>query len=517
MITTLRDHLQIAANEAVHTALINYDRRHGYRGAEHHFTLSKGATDSEWGRLLGGFHLVGDLYSALVIDIRPEAVNVFTKELGIIPLKWSAFSEWLRYINENRRGFPPRKFTDIVKVGDVIRIQRVNEDGWRLAQVPAVAGALVSMDPRHGDLFALVGGFDFFHSKFNRATQARRQPGSGFKPFIYSAAINAGYTAASFIDDAPIEIPVPELDMVWRPQNYTRNFRGPMRLREALAQSRNLVSVRLLQAIGINKAVRHISRFGYSGEQLPRNFSLALGTGVMTPLELASGYAVFASGGFRVEPNFIDRIETSNGEVVVDLRHLPESDAEREEDLETAAEAQPETAGAEPSRKRVISAQNAYIINSMLQDVIRSGTGKAAKVLGRSDLSGKTGTTNDQRDSWFTGYNSQIVTTAWMGFDSNKPLCNNETGARLALPMWIQFMKTPLQGMPESPMKQPPGLVTVRIDPKTGLQTSAGNPGGIFEVFIANTVPRKQVWVGKTGDSASPADAAPQSVTEKLF
>jgi penicillin-binding protein 1A len=439
---------------------------------------------------------------------------VFAAEMGLIELKWSAIS-WARpLIDENRRGATPKKTADVMKPGDIIRIQRTDDGSWRLAQVPKAEGALISMDPQTGALLALVGGFDFSRSKFNRVTQARRQPGSAFKPFLYSAALDSGYTAASFVNDAPIEFAIPELDKIWRPQNYTRNFRGPMRLREALAHSRNLVSIRLLQAIGIKKALRRISRFGFSGRQVPRNFSLALGTGVMTPMELISGYTILANGGFPAQPNFIVRVEKGDGEVVEDrtaqlqCAHCVEDQGPEAET--TAAAGAPSAQPVPPPQpQRAISAENAWITSSMLQDVIKYGTGKAARVLNRNDLSGKTGTTNDQRDAWFTGYNSRIVTTAWVGFDNNQPLGDKETGGRAALPMWIRFMKTALEGMPESPQEQPSGLVTMRIDPNTGNQTSAGNPQGIFEVFSSESTPRQQAPAG--------VDTRQESLTEQLF
>jgi penicillin-binding protein 1A len=514
--TTISDRLQDAARDSVHANLMDYDRRHGYRGPEHRFTLSKESTDSEWSRLQTGFRPIGDLHPALITEVNPSSVTAFAAETGLIELKWSGMS-WARpYIDENSRGASPKKTTDVVKPGDVVRIQRTDDGGWRLTQIPKVEGALVSLDPNTGAVLALVGGFDFSRSKFNRVTQARRQPGSGFKPFLYSAALDVGYTAASFVNDAPIEFAIPELDKIWRPQNYTRNFRGPMRLREALAHSRNLVSIRLLQSIGIKRALKRISRFGFSGRQVPRNFSLALGTGVMTPMELISGYTIFANGGFPVQPNFIARIEKGDGEVVEDrtaqlqCAHCVGDPGTGAPETTASAGTSSDQPAPPPLPQRAISAENAWIISSMLQDVIKYGTGKAARVLGRNDLSGKTGTTNDQRDAWFTGYNSRIVTTAWIGFDDNQPLGDKETGGKAALPMWIQYMKTALDGMPESTLEQPTGLVTARIDPNTGSPTSAGDPRGIFEVFSAESKPSKQAPPNRT-------ETRQDSLTEQLF
>ncbi len=508
--TTFRNNLQRAAENALHKTLLDYDQRHGYRGPIHHYDLSKGAEESEWKRLLEGSTPVGGLSPALVIHVAEEAVTAYAADIGLALIQWPDLAWAYPFIDENRRGPAPKHAKHIVRPGDVIYLQETDQGGWRLAQIPQVEGALVSLDPNDGAILALVGGFDFSRSKFNRATQGNRQPGSSFKPFIYSAALESGYTPASLINDAPVVFSIP--GFVWRPENYTRKYYGPTRLRDALAFSRNLVSIRLLQAIGINRAIRHASRFGFEAEQLPRNLSLALGTGSVTPLELAAGYAILANGGYQIEPYFIARIETENGDVV--MQHDPPRVCRECE--ETVELQDPNTEQLPGNRaKRVISAQNTWIMQSMMQDVIRRGTAKAARVLSRTDLAGKTGTTNDHHDAWFSGYNTQIITTTWVGFDQNQSLGKGETGAKAALPMWIDFMKIALQGMPESTLPPPSRVLTARSEAKTELLTGASDPTDAFEVFPDDSVSKKRhtATPSTLGDTTSKSE----KITEQLF
>jgi penicillin-binding protein 1A len=351
--------------------------------------------------------------------------------------------------------------------------------------------------------------------------QARRQPGSNFKPFIYSAALEKGFTAASFINDAPIVFDAPGLESAWRPENYSGRYYGPTRLREALINSRNLVSIRLLRAIGIDYALDYVARFGFRADELPRNLSMALGSGEVSPWQLVAGYAVLANGGHRVEPYFIERIEDSDGQqlfaasppTVCAVCEQIELDADGEPtDLETLVNMQ--NLPPQHPAPRVIAAENAWIMNSMMQDVIRFGTGQRARSLGRQDLAGKTGTTNDQKDAWFSGFNADLVTTVWVGFDRVAPLGRRETGAQAALPMWIDFMKVALEDAPESTMERPPGLVTVRIDPDTGLLAGADNPNAIFESFREGHVPPR----GDSGPAAiGGGDRAATTLPEQLF
>jgi len=511
VVTTIGDAYQPAAQEALQAGLIGYDRRHGYRGPEAHHDLPPGAGESDWKRILADYPSIGALRPALVVGIRDRSVMAFNTDSGLFTLDWEGLS-WARpYVDEAHRGPAPKRAGDILQAGDVIRLH-VDDNGlFTLAQIPKAEGAVVLLDPANGEVLALSGGFDFSLSKFNRATQARRQPGSGFKPFIYSAALEAGYTAASIVNDAPIAFYEPGLDSVWRPRNYTRNYKGPIRLREALALSRNLVSVRLLRGIGIKRALRHIQRFGFGRDELPRNLSLALGTGGLSPLQVAAGYAVFANGGFRVTPSFIARIEHAVGEVVMEKAPEPPAEPDCRDCPKSLS---PDDAGP-GGAVRAISAQNAWIMNSMLQEVIHSGTARAAQILERHDLAGKTGTTNEHKDAWFTGYTHRLVASVWVGFDESASLGPKETGARVALPVWIRFMKRVLHGVPEAVMPEPPGLVTVRIDRDTGLVTDADNPHALFEVFRSEKIPRRHAGLPTTR-STTPTETA-ASVPEQLF
>jgi len=509
--TTLNSERQRAANSAVTSALLDYDRRHGYRGVLRHVDLAPEATEEEIAALVKDVKPVGGLIGALVIEVKEKSARIYVAGSGYADLEWEGLSWARRYASVNLRGPELETAGQLLAAGDVIRVQAVPEDLWRLAQVPQVSGALVSLRPRDGALQALVGGFDFYHSKFNRATQAQRQPGSSFKPFVYSAALNKGFTVASLFNDAPVVFDDPSLETTWRPENYSGKFYGPTRMREALTRSRNLVSIRLVRAIGPRYAARYAQRFGFRDEQLPKDLSLALGSGTATPMEMARAYSVWANGGFYIEPYFIQEIRDSQGRVIFTANPAvacADCEDEQTDGVPEEAEAgliesvvpdadsdlQTEVAAAERVpvyAERVVDAANVYLITSMLQDVIRRGTGRRAMVLGRKDLSGKTGTTNDQRDAWFCGFNTELVTTVWTGFDRAQPLGNGETGSRAALPMWIDYMGKALQGVPEATLPQPPGLVTVRIDAKTGLRLPSGQAGGLFELFRPENVPER--------------------------
>ena len=596
--TTLDSRLQHAANAALRHALIGYDVRHGYRGPERRAAAGGDARPEE---ALAGLPAVGGLLPALVTSVGEKAVTARTRDAGPIEIAFESM-EWARpYIDEDRRGGKPASAADVVQAGDVIRV-RLTEDGWSFSQLPEVEGALVSLDPEDGAIVALAGGFDFYRSKFNRATQARRQPGSSFKPFIYSAALEHGYTPASIINDAPVVFEDPSLTSAWRPENYGGKFFGPTRLRVALYKSRNLVSIRLLRDIGIEFAIEHVARFGIDVQRLPQGLSLALGSGELTPLELAAGYSVLANGGYAVEPYSIERVlDRDDAELFVaePLTVCRECEA-------AAASAQAPTtgkgveipgeagaagnadvaapgnsggagagAGVQPSggggtvvaameppggsggtgtavmeplgdpggtagagmtsptgsggtdgaaeagagetpraprhAPRVIDARNAWLMYSLMRDVIRVGTGRRARVLERGDLAGKTGTTNDLRDAWFSGFNADLVATAWVGFDRVRPLGRRETGARAALPMWIEYMREALEGTPERNIEPPEGVVTVRIDPATGHVAGASHEGTVFESFRKERVPARLVERAPRGDTGA------GTVAERLF
>jgi penicillin-binding protein 1A len=571
--TSINSRLQTAANDALRKALVEYDRRHGYRGAEAHVDLQADSVEQDWRNILSDYSTSNELYPALVIEIGEQSAVVYQRDYGRIELDWKAMS-WARSWRGDGKnpGAKPKLTSDILKVGDIVRIGRVTSDKWQLLEKPDVEGALVSLSPHDGAMLALVGGFDFSASNFNRVTQAERQPGSNFKPFNYSAALEKGFTAATLVNDAPVVFEDSGLESTWRPENYSGKVFGPTRLREALIHSRNLVSIRVLRAIGIPYAIDYASRFGFNVNKLPHDLSLALGSATITPLQLITGYAVFANGGYRVEPYFIDRIEDSDAVVVYranpaivcpDCDDQPAQDNKpaglveagmngtAETDATQTNAAQKETAqanaavmvppdgavngtdqananadpnannalAAQPVRyaKRVLDAQNVYIMTSILRDVIRRGTGRRARVLGRSDLAGKTGTTNDQRDAWFSGFNPEVVTTAWVGFDTPKTLGAYETGGRAALPMWISYMREALKGVPEKSIEQPPGLVTVRIDPETGLLVGANWPHARFEIFRAEHVPQRMAEDAPSADPTQGSAESPEEVPEQLF
>lgn len=509
VMTTVTSELQLAASKAVRGALFDYDRRHGYRGAEAKVQLAPQEDTATWHRILTKYGDSAGLQAALVLTVQDRQVVAFHDGGGVITIPWEGLSWARKYLSVDGVGAAPGKAGELVQRGDVIRVRWMAPDAdpklaktaaaagyWRLDQVPAVEGALVSLDPDDGKVLALVGGLDFEHSEFNRVTQARRQPGSNFKPFVYSAALDQGFTAASFINDAPIVFETPGLENAWRPENFSGNYFGPMRLREALTKSRNLVSIRLLRAVGIKYTLDFVQRYGFKRDELPANLSLALGTGEVTPFELVRAYAVLANGGYRVEPYFVSRIETAAGE---EFFHATPATVCREcEKLALDGDGEPADIDAlrdmqavPPSNvaPRVVAAENVWIMDSILQDVIKYGTATRARALERKDLAGKTGTTNDQKDAWFSGFNARNVTTVWVGFDRVAPLGRAETGAQAALPMWMDYMRVALDGMPETEIEQPPGVVTVRIDPDTGRLAGANNPHAIFESFRAADVP----------------------------
>ncbi len=521
--TTLDANKQGAAKEALRSALDAYDQRHGYRGAERH--LDPLPDDPH--AFLNKQAVFGHLQPALVIQVDEKTAVVQLPDDRTLVLQWDGL-EWARpYLSEDRRGPEPKTAADILRVGDLIRVSRYQrEDGteaWRLAQTPAVAGALVSLDPSDGAILALTGGYDYRLSKFNRVTQARRQPGSGFKAFIYSAALEAGFTPASLINDAPVVFDDPSLEATWRPENYSGKFFGPTRLRYALTKSRNLVSIRLLRAMGIKRALKHIARFGFDTNQLPHDLSLALGSGTVTPLEMARGYAVLANGGFLIDPYFIRQIQLDGVPVFEASPAIACDDCSQAGDsaqqptTETPAEDTTEPPPEIRQAPRVISPQNRYLMYSMMQDVITRGTATRARVLGRKDLAGKTGTTNDQRDAWFNGYNQSIVGITWVGFDNNSKLGRGEVGGRAALPAWIDYMKVALKGIPDVPPEMPDGMVIVRIDPETGLRAPAGMPGAIFEVFREENVPELAETPSPDSKGAATPSGTPSAVEQELF
>lgn len=470
--TTIDASAQAAAESGLRRALLEYDRRHGWRGAEAHLDPATGT--EEIVRALAQRAVVGGLEPAVVTEVTEQYAEVLLRsgdreQIPMAGMSWAA-----PYRSENTRGVPPARPGDVVEVGDIVRVHQ-RDGSLELSQLPDIQGALVALEPSDGAIRALVGGFDFNASKFNRAIQARRQPGSNFKPFLYAAAIDHGYTPASLINDAPVVMEDVREGEDWRPQNFSRRFYGPTRLREALYRSRNLVSIRLLRDLGIDYVREYATRFGFDATALPANLTLALGSATLTPLEIAEAYAVFANGGYRVRGFLVDRVLDADGDEVLNAApvHVPNASTDG------------------PLAERVLSEETAFIMRDMLVDVIQRGTGTKAKALGRADLAGKTGTTNDQMDAWFSGFNSEIVATSWVGFDELRSLGNKEVGGVAALPMWMYFMERVLEGTPETNPERPAGIVTARINPRTGLVLSAGAPtdGSVVEFFKEDQLP----------------------------
>lgn len=537
--TTIDSRLQLAASDALRRAVLEYDERHGYRGPLARVALEPEAdgidepAEAEWQALLADYATVAGFETGLVVGIdtvpagpavldtppadpsagtetapvEQRVARVYFSDLGVVTVGLDAVSWAARYIDDNLVDKAPTSVADVIAPGDVVRFRRTGHGQFRLAQLPEVQGALVSLDPLDGGIAALVGGFDFALSNYNRATQSKRQPGSAFKPFIYSAALENGFTTATIVNDAPIVERSEDLEAVWRPGNYSGKFSGPTRLREALVRSLNLVSIRVVRDAGVGPTIRHIRRFGFDETATPPNLALALGAGGVAPLDLAKGYATFANGGFRVEPYLIERVEDMHGNVLYEARPRVACAACEEQKEETKQPAYAASLGGaerlthEPADlypevarpERVITAQNAYLIGDMMRDVVRRGTGRRAyNTLGRQDLAGKTGTTNDRRDAWFAGFNGDLVAATWIGFDQERPLGRYEEGGRTALPMWIYFMGEGLAGIPEHVMQRPPGIVDVRINPETGLVTNDSSHS-IFEKFRIDEVPEREI------------------------
>ncbi len=538
--TTLDSRLQAAANRAVWRTMLEYDRRHGYRGPVERLDAAALADPAALDAALQRHPDPGDLRAAVVTGVEPREARLQARGGQSITLDWDGMAWAREALPADTLGPAPRSAGDVLAPGQVVYVEPLAEGRWRLAQLPTVGGAFVALDPADGAIIALVGGFDFGASKYNRAVQARRQPGSAFKPFLYSAALEKGFTPATLINDAPIVLPGGggENGMEeWRPQNITKRFYGPTPMREALVRSRNLVSIRLLRGTGIGPAIRHIGSFGFGPEAMPPNLTLALGTGSVTPLDMARGFAVFANGGWRVTPYFVAQITDQTGATVyaaspplacpdcVDA--APPDGVDAAEGVETpdaaiapAAEDAPAASGSVPPARRApraISAANAYVMTDIMTDVVQRGTAQRAKVLGRSDIAGKTGTTSDRRDAWFVGFNADLAAAAWIGFDQERSLGETEEGGHTALPMWIYFMQEALKDRPEHRLPEPPGVVRMWVSRESGAPASAGSGGAIFEVFLDGHSPeagQSLYGEGVEAESVQPPSAA---ADESLF
>ncbi|MBO3278176.1 penicillin-binding protein 1A [Pseudomonas schmalbachii] len=515
--TTVRSDLQEAANDAVQKGLQEYDQRHGYRGPE---TRLPGKTRDAWHQAIVQQRPLGGLEPAIVTQVEKSGIMVMTRDGNEETIAWDNM-KWARpYLGNNSMGPLPRQPGDVVQAGDVIRIQRKEDGALRLTQVPAAQSALVSLDPQDGAIKALIGGFSFDQSNYNRATQAKRQPGSSFKPFIYSAALDNGFTAASLVNDAPVVFYDEYLDKVWRPKNDTNTFLGPIPMREALYKSRNMVSIRILMDLGVERARKYISRFGFDLHELPPNLSMALGTATLTPLEIAGAWSTFANGGYKITPYVIERIESRDGQL---LYQANPARVPHDEPLLTASTTpvQPVTTStpsdADPqagptiepaAAERILDARTAYIMTSMLQDVIKRGTGRRALALKRDDIAGKTGTTNESKDAWFSGYNADYMTTVWVGFDQPDTLGRSEYGGNVALPIWMRYMGSALKDKPSHLLPEPAGMVSLRIDPYTGRAAPPGTPGAYFELFKNEETPPSisELSPGSSPGGGMPAD-----------
>ena len=484
--TTVSRAHQEAANAGLRSGVLEYDRRHGYRGPEGFAALPAAGPDLEDAieEALQERDIVGDLAPAVVVEASPREVTAVLRRGDVVKVS----GEGLKFA---ARALAERNPDRAIRRGAIIRLQAGDKGAWSIAQVPRVESALVALDPRNGAIFALAGGFDYNANKFNHATQAWRQPGSSFKPFIYSAALEKGFTPATVLNDAPFVIEAAKTGgQLWEPKNYDGKYEGPMRLRMALAKSKNMVSIRLLQAIGPHYAQDYVQRFGFDPKMHPAYLTMALGAGATTPLQMAGAYAVFANGGYRVKPWFISRIEDNRGEVLYT--------------------AKPEAAAADA--ERVLDERNAFIMTTLMRDVVRFGTAARAMTLGRQDLAGKTGTTNDHVDAWFAGFQGQLVAVSWIGYDTPSNLGPNETGGMAALPIWMAYAGKVLKGVPETELKAPPGVVAVNINPATGLRELSGM-SRTSEFFYQESQPP----IGEEGAVARDGSRPPDEVRNQIF
>ena len=500
--TTIKGRLQRAAQNEVVDGLLRYDKRHGYRGPERQFPLDGKDKENQleiWLSELQRAPKVDQLNPAIIKEIQEKTASFILSDGSEHQLDWEDGLKQARpYISENQVGPYPKAAADILSLGDLVRVRYEENGRWQLSQIPGVQAALVALQPNTGAILSVVGGMGFSLSKFNRATQAFRQPGSNFKPFLYSAALEHGFTAASVINDAPIVLEDIALEETWRPENDGGKFYGPTRLRWALTKSRNIVSIRLLQKLGIGNLINYAEELGIQTRDFPRDLSLALGSQTMSPMQIATAYAVLANGGFSVKPYLIAQVEKLDGEIVYQNNPavachqcIEEKDDHQELSMEEILLDNTLNKEEKVLAPRVMDARVNFIIDSILKDVIKLGTGRRALKLERGDIAGKTGTSNGPMDAWFSGYNSEIVTSTWVGFDNFTPLGRREFGGTAALPIWIEFMRQAMEDMPEKNRVTPTGVVLTRIDPITGLASKASNEKAIFEYFRIENSPTR--------------------------
>lgn len=509
---TVDSEKQREATLALRKGLEEYDRRHGFRGPIGQVGEDELKPDS-LDNLMANYPRVAELVPAVVTSVRDDdnEVDLHARGLGASVMAFNTMTWARRYKTENLTGPEPEQPSDVVAPGDVVYVKPMvvmtpepaNKDDdagensdqpiaaipdvrrVALSQVPRVQGALISLQAKTGAVEALAGGYSFSQNKYNRATQAKRQPGSTFKPFLYLSALEQGMTPATIYNDAPIVFDDSELETTWRPQNSSGQFYGPTRLREALYRSRNLVSVRLLRDLGIQNTIDYLDQLRIPTKDMQKDLSLSLGSGQLTPMDLARGFAVIANGGYDVNPYLVSSISDVNDEVMFEAPQVILCDDNCDEEQKEIEE---EDRNARITR-RLADERSVYILHSMMRDVVRLGTGRRAQALGRDDISGKTGTTNEQRDTWFGGFNHDIATTVWVGFDQPQPLGRREFGASTALPVWLDYMRVALNGEPSSLMPRPNGIVNIRIDPATGERARPGQDGAMFELFKEEDAP----------------------------
>jgi len=526
---TASSELQNSAQQAVINGLDSYDLRHGYRGALAKIDTASELSDLQAKQTLRAYINKTRFTPALIKKVHTNQLKIFTLEgtHGVIDI--TDAERAAPFININKVGETPSDLSTAFAVGDIIEVSildeptaiapplntalAINEEqpenselnpnpaqepvlNYRLEQSPAAQSALVSLRPKDGAILALSGGYNFRMSKYNRATQAKRQPGSNFKAFIYLAALEQGNTAATLINDAPLVFNDKNLETSWRPENSSGKFYGPTRLREALYRSRNLVSIRLLRKMGIKPTLKQVSKFGFNENDLPKDLSLALGSAGITPIDVAAGYAMIANGGHYIEPYLVSHITNSRGEtvykadpyIVCDSPCTNEAEAKRKNEPDNDADNDATNIKSAP---RIADERAVFILHSMMKDVIRKGTGRRAQAMKRPDIGGKTGTTNDQKDAWFSGFNTEIATSVWTGFDNPSTLGRREYGSRAALPTWMEYMATALKDMPLANMAQPTGITSVKIDKTSGLRTNKAS-NSMFELFRKENIPDMQ-------------------------
>ncbi|WP_073579683.1 penicillin-binding protein 1A [Vibrio quintilis] len=540
---TVRSDLQEAANHAAINNLIAYDERHGYRGPEKTlWSAGKPAmSQDEMTDYLKTQPVYGDMYPSVVVDVADKTATVWVKNHGIQLIQWNDMKWARRFVTDKRQGKPPQHAKDILTAGQQIWVRPFYPENqttlsWHLSQVPDANTAFVAMNPENGSVLALVGGFNFVHSKFNRATQSIRQVGSGIKPFIYSSAINKGMTLASLVNDAPINKWDQSQGTAWRPKNSPPTYGGPTRLRIGLAQSKNVMAIRVLREVGLEKVRLFLGRFGFDPDKLPHSETIALGAGSLSPVKLVQGYSVFANGGYYIEPYYIDHVEDPFGNVeykaspkVVCHQNCDSHDSQNEHAIaEHGTDYAPQ----------VITPQNAFLVREMMYSNIWgggnwrngtgwNGTGWRAQKLKRRDIGGKTGTTNDSKDTWYNGFGPGIVATVWVGFDNhsralghtsrnknlkNVPISGGESGAKTAQPAWIEFMQHALANVPPHKKVVPEGITKVRIDRNTGLLTNKTDASTMFEYFAQGTEPKEYAQDVSTGNIYTAPDS-----DEELF